>query len=162
MDNVNVGNDEEEKRWKTTMLKLYLNLSQICLKQTKPKKTIFYCKLALDLDPENVKATFRYGSSLRLLQDFDRSRKYLIKAYNSAPSNKEIADEIERLDDAIARYKNIEKDMCQRMFNMNVKKTTSDLNNNQPKVMQERNSLEKSRDLITEKIKYLQIHRENC
>ncbi len=54
-------NEEEETKWKAVMLKLFLNMSQICVKQIKPKKTIFYCKQALDIDPNNIKALFRYG-----------------------------------------------------------------------------------------------------
>lgn len=159
LDNVSVQNDEEEKRWKSTMLKLYLNMSQICLNQTKPKKSIYYCKLALDMDPQNVKALFRYGSSLRLLQDFDRSRKFLLKAYNLSPSDKSISAELERLDDMIARYKNTEKEMYQKMFNLNIKSKKPlaiDSNNNNtasnsvPKemIMEEKRPLEKSKELI--------------
>ena len=80
-----------------------------------------------------MKALFRYGSSLRLLQDFERSRKFLTKAYSLSPSNKDISAEIERLNDMIARFKNLEKDMYQKMFNLNVgskKPLATDANNN--------------------------------
>lgn len=160
LDNVSVKDDEEEKRWKATMLKLYLNMSQICLRQNKPKKTIYYCKLSLDIEPHNVKALFRYGSSLRLLQDFDRARQFLVRAYNLAPSNNDIALELQRLDEMVARYKTIEKNMYSRMFNNNNSennnsKVITDTNNNVSKelIMEEKNSLEKSRDLIMKKIK---------
>ena len=61
LDNTPVNSDEDDDKMNHVKLKLYLNISQICLKQTKPKKTIFYCKLALDIDQSNVKALFRYG-----------------------------------------------------------------------------------------------------
>ena len=61
LDNTSVNTEEDEIKWKGVMLKLYLNMSQVCLKQVKPKKTIYYCKLALDIDAQNVKALFRYG-----------------------------------------------------------------------------------------------------
>ena len=61
LDNTSVNSEEDECQWKHVMLKLNLNMSQICLKQVKPKKTIFYCKEALDIDKDNVKALFRYG-----------------------------------------------------------------------------------------------------
>lgn len=61
LENTNIKTDEEEAKVKAVSLKVYLNMSQICLKQAKPKKAIFYCKSALELDPGNIKATFRYG-----------------------------------------------------------------------------------------------------
>ena len=61
LDNTPVNTDDDEVKMKHVKLKLYLNISQICLKQTKPKKTIFYCKLALFIEPDNIKALFRYG-----------------------------------------------------------------------------------------------------
>lgn len=61
LDNTSVATDQEEEKWKAVMLKLYLNMSQVCLKQIKPKKTIYYCKLVLDLDTQNPKALYRYG-----------------------------------------------------------------------------------------------------
>ena len=87
------------------MLKLNLNMSQICLKQQKPKKTIFYCKEVLATEPDNVKALFRYGSSLRILQDFDRARKFLLKAYKLSPSCQDITKEIHTLDEMVAKYR---------------------------------------------------------
>ena len=129
LDNTSVKDEAEEARWKAVMLKLYLNMSAVCLKQSKPKKCIFYCKLALDFEPNNVKSLFRYGQaslinsnclynlfvnicvrvkSLRILQDFDRSRKFLVRAYNLDPSNKDIANEIQRLN---------EFDKCQYTYN---------------------------------------------
>jgi hypothetical protein len=61
LENINISVDEEEALWKHVMLKLYMNMSQISLKQAKPKKTIFYCKMVLDIDPNNIKALYRYG-----------------------------------------------------------------------------------------------------
>jgi hypothetical protein len=63
LENISVT-DEDEERWKNVMLKLYLNMSQVCLKQTKPKKAIYYCKMALEMDEKNVKALYRYGQVL--------------------------------------------------------------------------------------------------
>jgi hypothetical protein len=66
LENTRLTEEEEEKKWKSVMLKLYLNMSQVSLKQVKPKKAIFFCKLALDFDPKNVKALFRYGVVTKL------------------------------------------------------------------------------------------------
>ena len=64
LENTNIKTEEEEAKIKAVSLKVFLNMSQICLKQAEPKKAIFYCKSALDLDPGNIKATFRYGQVL--------------------------------------------------------------------------------------------------
>lgn len=61
LESTSVNSDEDEERWKEVLLKLYLNMSQICVKQSKPKKTIYYCKESLNIDPNNAKALFRYG-----------------------------------------------------------------------------------------------------
>ncbi|CAF0907657.1 unnamed protein product [Brachionus calyciflorus] len=124
LENTNLKTEEEEKRWQGVMLKLYLNMSQVCLKRAKPKKTIYYCKLALDQDAQNAKAIYRYGKSLRMLQDFDRSRKFLLRAYKLAPGSKEISDEITQLDQDIAKYKNLEKDFYKKMFKQSDQKTS--------------------------------------
>lgn len=116
LDNTCLATEEEEKKWKSVQLKLYLNMSQVCLKRSKPKKTIYYCKLSLDLEPQNAKAIYRYGKSLRLLQDFDRARKFLLRAYKLTPTSKEIADEITKLDQDVAKYNALEKDFYKKMF----------------------------------------------
>ena len=54
-------NEEQDEKQKGILLKLYLNMSQISLKQSKPKKCIYYCKLALQIEETNVKDIFRYG-----------------------------------------------------------------------------------------------------
>jgi tetratricopeptide (TPR) repeat protein len=122
LDNTTVKTDAEENEWKRVMLKLNLNMSQVCLKQQKPKKTIFYCKEVLYLDPENVKALFRYGSSLRILQDFDRSRMFLLRAYKLNPSCSDITKEIQALDTMVAKYRALQKDIYKRMFNFDNEK----------------------------------------
>ena len=113
-----------------------------------------------------MKALFRYGSSLRLLQDFDRSRKFLLKAYNLAPSDRSIAAEIEQLDEMIARYRQTETQMYQRMFkNLSIKSKETlaiDANNNNSVgtsvpnelIMEEKRPLEKSKELILKLFKF--------
>jgi hypothetical protein len=94
----------------------FVGMSQVSSKQSKPKKCIYYCKLALLIEKDNIKAIFRYGKvifyyyfyfffkkllffsvvikALRLLQDFDSSRSYFMKAMHLQPTNKEISVEI--------------------------------------------------------------------
>ena len=52
---------EEERKWKATLLKLYLNQSLCSLRQGKYKLAITQCKKVMEFDPKNVKAHFRLG-----------------------------------------------------------------------------------------------------
>ena len=61
MENKSAKNEEEDKRLSGILMKLYLNMSQVSFKQQKPKKCIYYCKLALNYDKNNTKAYLRYG-----------------------------------------------------------------------------------------------------
>ena len=54
-------NEEEEKKWKAVLLKLYLNQSLCSLRLGRPKLAITQCRKVLDFDPNNVKAYFRLG-----------------------------------------------------------------------------------------------------
>jgi len=156
LENTGVKDDTEEMEWKRVMLKLYLNMSAVCLKQSKPKKCIYYCKLSLDFEPQNIKSLFRYGKSLRILQDFERSRKFLVKAYNLEPSNKDISIEIEKLNDMVGKYNLLEKDIYKRMFNNKENKPLqleNKENTGQEFIMAEKESLQKSRDVILAKLK---------
>lgn len=60
---------EEEKRWKSIMIKLYLNLSLCYLRMRKPKPAVTHSRNALDLDGRNVKATFRLGQVCTICSD---------------------------------------------------------------------------------------------
>jgi tetratricopeptide (TPR) repeat protein len=138
--------EEAESKWQSIMLKLYLNLAQTYLILCKPKKTIYYCKQALDYDSDNVKALFRYGHSLRILQDFDRSRKFLLRAYKLKPGDKSISEEIDKLDQMVSKYKYLEKDIYKKMF----KSTTSmaSIDEEKPKIVEIENEDESDMDLI--------------
>lgn len=61
MENKSAADEEEDKKLNGILLKLYLNMSQVSLKQSRPKTCIYYCKAALLIDKDNTKALFRYG-----------------------------------------------------------------------------------------------------
>lgn len=54
-------NDAEEQKWKSILIKLYLNLSLCNLRLRKPILSITHSRNALALDSNNVKAIFRLG-----------------------------------------------------------------------------------------------------
>jgi hypothetical protein len=53
--------DAEEVKWKSILIKLYLNLSLCNLRLRKPALSITHSRSALSLDGKNVKAIFRLG-----------------------------------------------------------------------------------------------------
>ena len=53
--------EEEEMKWKVSLVKLYLNQSLCSIRLGRPKLAIVQCRNVLDLDGKNVKATFRMG-----------------------------------------------------------------------------------------------------
>ncbi len=115
LENRRLKDEEEEKKWKTCLVKLYLNLSLCNLRMHKPKPAITNCRKVLDLDKRNVKAVYRLGQvSIRsnlvplqqtshLLQaymqlsEFNLSRQHLVRAGRMAPGNSEIRQELEKL-----------------------------------------------------------------
>lgn len=114
--------EAEERLWKTSLKKLYLNLSLCNLRQRRSDLAISNCQRVLELDGKNVKACFRMGqvgrvthlscpdtltSPSRLLPpwqahmqlgNFEKSKKYLVRAGKLSPGNEEIRQELKKLD----------------------------------------------------------------
>lgn len=61
LEKLRLKDAEEEAKWKSILIKLYLNLSLCKLRMRKPKLAITHCRDVLELDGKNVKATFRLG-----------------------------------------------------------------------------------------------------
>ena len=61
LENRRLKNDEEEAKWKSLLVKLYLNVSLCNLRLRKPKVAISHSRNALSLDSKSVKAIFRLG-----------------------------------------------------------------------------------------------------
>ncbi len=53
--------EEEEKKWKPMLVKLYLNQSLCSIRMKRPKLAIVQCRSVLELEEKNVKAIFRMG-----------------------------------------------------------------------------------------------------
>ncbi|XP_065196314.1 inactive peptidyl-prolyl cis-trans isomerase FKBP6-like [Sycon ciliatum] len=116
LENINLHSEQEEHIWKQALLKLYLNISLCCIKQTKSVRALMYCRKILDMEPNNVKALYRLGQAHNQLGEFDKARSYLVQASKVAPSNRDIVTELRRLDDHVKQYKNAERETCRRMF----------------------------------------------
>ena len=61
LEETRLKNEEEERKWKVILLRVYLNLSLCNLRQGKSNLSISHSRKALDINPKNVKAHFRLG-----------------------------------------------------------------------------------------------------
>ena len=61
LEALRLKDEEEEAVWKSSLKKIYLNLSLCNLKQRKSHLALSNCRRVLELDGKNVKALFRLG-----------------------------------------------------------------------------------------------------
>lgn len=113
---VNLKDEEQEKEQRRLLMKLNLNKAHCCIKIHWPKKACIACKEALDIDPQNTKALFRFGKAKRMLEDYQAARDLLVKAQRGAPQDKSINAELRSLEEQMARAKKDEKMLYQNMF----------------------------------------------
>jgi len=113
---VNLKDEGEEKEQRRLLMKLNLNKAHCCLKMHWPKKACIACKEALDIDPQNTKALFRFGKAKRMLEDYQSARDLLVKAQKGSPQDKSINAELRSLEEQMARAKKDEKVLYQSMF----------------------------------------------
>ncbi len=118
--------------------KLYNNCAMCLYKLGSYVRAADNCRLALELDPENVKALYRRAQANERLKEYDSgekpalfapfccvrtltrappaAKKDLKKAAKLAPDDKAIARLAKRVDALIARRKAKERKMAQKMF----------------------------------------------
>lgn len=61
LEAMRLRDDEQEAVWRSSLKKLYLNLSLCNLRQRKSQLALSNCRRVLELDGKNVKAFFRIG-----------------------------------------------------------------------------------------------------
>jgi len=89
---------EEEEKMKEILLKLYCNVSNTFCFLNRPYGAMSFCKRALDIDPNCVKALYFYGKAKLNAGDYEDAKRYLLKARSFKPDNQEISRELTRLD----------------------------------------------------------------
>jgi len=110
------ANEEEERQGTDLSLKLHLNLALINLKKNKPKKTCTHCQEALLIEPNNIKALYRYGLAKEKLGDFQHAKRLLLEAKARSPQDSSITRSLLELSKKTAREADMEKNYCQRMM----------------------------------------------
>ncbi|CAI8015330.1 Inactive peptidyl-prolyl cis-trans isomerase FKBP6 [Geodia barretti] len=116
LEAVRLRDANQEAVWRTSLKKLYLNLSLCSLRQRKSQLALSNCRRVLELDGKNVKAFFRIGQAYLQLGDFKNSRKHLQKANKLSPHNKEIQQELRKLENTRKRFQSMERTMYANMF----------------------------------------------
>lgn len=119
LENANLKNDYEELQMKESVLKLYLNMAICDLKEAKSGRACKYARKALDIDPKNVKALFRFARALHQLGELEDAKKQIYKAHKLMPGNTEVMKELRSLDAELSQSRRKDKALSRKMLNLN-------------------------------------------
>ncbi|XP_046989270.1 inactive peptidyl-prolyl cis-trans isomerase FKBP6 [Schistocerca americana] len=118
LNSMNLANEEEQKKQQKLLCKLHIN-SAICYNRINNyRMACVTCRLALDIQPRNAKALFNYGRALIGLGDYNQAKSFLTRAQREERNNREINEELEKLDKKMRAYKNDMSAISKRMFSM--------------------------------------------
>ncbi|CAF1397900.1 unnamed protein product [Adineta ricciae] len=101
---------KHEEQYHQLLLKLHLNSAQCYLRLDNYEKCFCACRDALVIEPNNLKALFRASVSLRSLNRLDDAGKYLAKAVALDPENRDVLNEVTKLNDALDLLKQKKSD----------------------------------------------------
>lgn len=118
LENANLKNEHEERMMKQSALKLYLNLSLCDLKDAKSGRACKYARKALEIDPKNTKALYRFARALRQLGDYQEAKRQIYKAHRLEPGDEQIKKEIKELDDEMRKTKKQDEALSRKMLNL--------------------------------------------
>ena len=107
---------EYEKEIFSLQLILMLNLAACQLKFQQYAHAVSNCTRVLEMESENVKALYRRGQALVMMNDFDRAREDLSKAKKLEPANKAIDDQLRLLESKQQAHDAKYKDALKTMF----------------------------------------------
>lgn len=107
---------EEAEMRRDLLVGLHLNTAFCALKQDRPDKAAEACRRALDLDPDNVKALYRYGKAKRMQRDNADAKLYFLKALAQEPRNKDIARELRILEEEVEEERRQDLELYSNMF----------------------------------------------
>nr|UWK01894.1 FK506 binding protein [Locusta migratoria manilensis] len=118
LNNMTLANEAEQQKQQKLLCKLHVN-SAICYnKINNYRMACVTCRLALDIQPRNAKALFNYGRALIGLGEYNQAKSYLQRAQREERNNKEINQEMEKLDKKMRAYKNDISTLSKRMFSL--------------------------------------------
>jgi len=115
IEDVNLADEEEDRRCKKLLVKLLLNIAHCANKLHQPRKACLACKDALLIE-ESAKALYRFGIAKKQLEDYEASRQLLLKAQKKVPNDPDVSRELRLLEDHMIQERKKAAVMCQRMF----------------------------------------------
>lgn len=107
---------EYEKEIFSLQSVLMLNLAACQLKFQQYPHVVKNCTRVLDMEPESVKALYRRGQALVVMNDFDRAREDLMKAKKLEPGNRAIDEQLKLLESRQQAHDAKYKDALKTMF----------------------------------------------
>ncbi|NXK89321.1 FKBP6 isomerase, partial [Formicarius rufipectus] len=110
------SSEAEQNQINTSKVLLLLNLSLTYLKLECPERALKYGKEALEMDQGNAKALFRCGQACLCMKEYSKSQDFLTRAQRIQPFNRDISNELKKLARYYKEYKEVQKEMCCRMF----------------------------------------------
>lgn len=100
----------------TFKVSVRLNLALVNKNLGNFKKSIEHADIALEIDPQNVKALYRRAQTHIALCEFDLAKADLNAALEKDPDNQDIKNELKSLDFKIREFHKKEKSMFNKMF----------------------------------------------
>ncbi|CAD5122907.1 DgyrCDS11307 [Dimorphilus gyrociliatus] len=116
LEEARLANDEEEREQRRLLIKAYVNRAVCNIHLKNPKYVITDTKNALLLDPKCGKALYLLGKAHRLLENFDKASKCLLRAQKLVSRQEEVSKELEVLDKLQKKWLEKEKILYQNMF----------------------------------------------
>ena len=123
LEEVELKNEEEEKRQQHLLLKLYANSALCYIKIGWPKKACLVLQSALEIDGKDPKILYRMGKAKSMLANYEDALKYLTRATKIDPDNAVIGDELARVDRLLKNERLNEKAMYRKMLGDNSEKS---------------------------------------
>ncbi|KAM6242102.1 inactive peptidyl-prolyl cis-trans isomerase FKBP6 [Porphyrio hochstetteri] len=110
------SSEEEQSQINASKVLLFLNLSLTYLKLERPEQALAYGEKVLEIDQRNAKALFRCGQACLCMTEYERARDFLARAQHIQPFNRDINNELKKLESCYRDYMEREKETCRRMF----------------------------------------------
>uniref|UniRef100_A0A0G4HX68 Uncharacterized protein n=1 Tax=Chromera velia CCMP2878 TaxID=1169474 RepID=A0A0G4HX68_9ALVE len=108
--------EEETEQMKEAQLAVHLNMAACKLHMKDWDEVHTQCRMALELDPKNVKGFYRKGLAYLETDDFDSAENNLMGALENDPQNAAVKTAIRRLKEKREQYKKMNKQVYSAMF----------------------------------------------
>lgn len=102
-----LADEKDEQKQTELLITLYTNLMLCYNKLNKPARVCIAMKALRTLTHNNpsCKALFHEGRALAALGEYERARQAFVQAQSKQPNNKEISEEIIKMEERVSKYK---------------------------------------------------------